>query len=255
MTVSDVAKVACVTLVLWFRFGSMVNLKAARRLALYPSLNLAYNRVKKVANTTVVMLLREMDGHALESRTDAKRNSLNLLTLPYSEIIKLPRYRFFVITRNPFSRVLSAFLQKFQSNSYRQRYRPFDLNPSGFAAFIHWLKEEGLDKDPHWDLQVKSMLLPLAKYDTVIRFEKFETEMLSLLERNELKIAAGRLQGLHPRDVNKRTAADSRLEAFYTPAVARMVAELFERDFRELGYSTNFPGDEEKEPGRGRPGY
>ena len=54
-------------------------------------------------------------------------------------------------------------------------------------AFVGWLKNDGLNKDAHWDLQTKLMLLPLAKYDAVVQFENFAAEMSELL-RNLVRL-------------------------------------------------------------------
>ena len=237
-----IAKTAFAASVLWSRFGiGNINLKASRNVAVYPGLGLVYNRVKKNANTTVVLLLRGMESGVVESRKAAKSNSQNFLELSFAEISDLRNYCFFVVVRNPYSRVLSAFLNKFQGESYKQLHGTFDLTPDGFIAFVEWLKDGGLNKNAHWDLQTKLMFLPLAKYDVVVRFENFEAEMLSLLKSKHLQPPEGRLGGLYPADVNKKTSSDSLLQSFYTPRLADMVADLYAKDFDELGYSRAFP--------------
>lgn len=238
-------KTAVALSILAYRFGIFqVNWKAWKRVAIYPGLGLAYNRIKKNANTTVVMLLREMETGSVESRKAAKDNSPKVRDLSFSQILRVRECCFFVVVRNPYSRVLSAFLNRFFSpdeNSRRQDLG-FELTPSGFAAFVEWLKDGGLDKNAHWDLQTKLMFLPLEKYDFVVRFENFKPEMLALLEGRGLSAPTGRLDGLYPTDTNKKTSSDSRLQEFYTPRLAEIVAELYAKDFDELGYSRVFPG-------------
>lgn len=229
------AKAAFVAPVLWSRFGiNDVNWKAANKVAVYPGLNLAYNRIKKNANTTVAILLREMESGVREGGGAAKDNSFNLRTIPLSAICNVRRFCFFVVVRNPYSRVLSAFLNKFQHHSYRKMYGTFDLTPDGFAAFVVWLRHGGLNKDRHWDLQTKLTFLPIEKYDAVVRLENFDIEMHSLLESNDLRPPEGRLKGRYP-------SANSRLQEFYNPGLVSLVAELYGKDFDELGYSRAFP--------------
>ncbi|MEP9388926.1 sulfotransferase family 2 domain-containing protein [Mesorhizobium sp. KR9-304] len=242
MQPARIAKAALAASVLWGRFGvTHVNHKAWKKIAVYPSLGLAYNRIKKNANTTVVMLLREMESGVGESRALAKRNSRKLLDLSPSEIANLRNTRFFVVTRNPYSRVLSAFLFRFKDEHYRNLHGAFDLTRSGFTNFVSYLSDGGLDRDAHWDLQTKVMFLPLDKYDTVVRFENFKSEMLSLLKSVGLQPPDGRLEGLYPSDVGKQTSSDSRLGEFYTPETIRMVADLYSKDFQDLRYSKDFP--------------
>ena len=241
-TMRKIVRAGLTARVLWSRFGLLhVNLRAAKRVAVYPSLGLAYNRIKKNANTTVVMLLREMETGAIEGRKAAKSNSKNFLELSKVEIAELREACFFIVIRNPYSRVLSAFLDKFRNTDYQVRHGPFDLSPEGFDAFVEWLSDGGLDKDAHWDLQTKLMFLPLAKYDAVVRFENFEEDMGHLLKTRELSPPPDRLGSLNPGDTSKRTSSDSRLQDFYNQQVAAIVADLFAIDFHELGYSRDFP--------------
>lgn len=243
-TAAKLGRNALALFVIAARFGiTDVNWRAWKRVAVYPKLGLAYNRIKKNANTTVVMLLREMETGVVESRKTAKDNSPKIRDLSIPEILGVRKCFFFVVVRNPYSRVLSAFLNRFTDEGSRQRHGRFELNPRGFAAFVEWLKDGGLDKNAHWDLQTKLMLLPLEKYDFVVRFENFKPEMLSLLESNALTPPDGRLDGLYPTDTNKKTSADARLREFYTPRLIGIVADLYARDFDALGYSTAFPGE------------
>ncbi len=90
MDTARFAKSALAATVLLGRFGiTTVNHRAWKKVAFYPGLGLAYNRIKKNANTTVVMLLREMESGAAETRAAAKRNSRKLLDLSASEIVGL----------------------------------------------------------------------------------------------------------------------------------------------------------------------
>jgi hypothetical protein len=224
------------------RFGpSKINHRAWKKIAVYPSLGLAYNRIKKNANTTVVMLLREMELGAVESRAVAKNNSRVFLDLSFSEIMALRKTRFFVVARNPYSRVLSAFIFRFREEQYRKRYGAFDLTRSGFTDFVHYLNDGGLNKDGHWDLQAKLLFMPLEKYDYVVRFEKFKADMLSMFAAENLTPPEGRLEGLYPSDVNKQTSSDTRLSEFYTPETMKIVADLYAEDFQKLKYSKKFP--------------
>lgn len=240
-TVTKLAGNTIAVSVIAARFGIFdVNWRAWKRVAVYPRLGLAYNRIKKNANTTVVMLLREMETGFVETRKVAKDNSPKIRDLSFQEILGVRKSCFFVVVRNPYSRVLSAFLNRFTAASSRQ-HGHFELNPHGFAAFVEWLKDGGLDKNAHWDLQTKLMLLPLEKYDFVVRFENFKPEMLALFASQGLSPPEGRLDGLYPTDTNKKTSADARLQQFYTPHLASIVADLYARDFDALGYSKTFP--------------
>ncbi len=218
-----------------------VNPRAHHRITVYPELGVMYNRVKKNANTTVVGLLRELETGQSGHHRLAKKSSKRINDLTYDEAEGIWDYKLFTVIRNPYSRVLSAFLDKFRSGEFRQRYGTFELTPDGFRDFIAWLEDGGLTKDAHWDLQKKLLILPLDRYDHIVRLETFEQDMASLLHDRGITFDAARLLGSHPTDQKKRTSSDSRLRLFYCPNVARRVAELYREDFAALKYATEFP--------------
>ncbi|MEW9838451.1 sulfotransferase family 2 domain-containing protein [Mesorhizobium marinum] len=182
-----------------------------------------------------------METGSIESRRDAKDNSPTIRDLSFSEILRVRSYRFFVVVRNPYSRVLSAFLNRFQIASCRLRNGNFELTPSGFSKFVYWLKDGGLSRDPHWDLQTNLLFMPLEKFDFVVRFENFKPDMLSFLTNVKISPPEQRLDGLYATDTNKKTSADNRLQEFYTPQLAAIIADIYAMDFETLNYSTVFP--------------
>jgi len=212
------------------------RLPALRRLAYWPKFGLSYNKVKKNANTSVVLLLDHLQHEGEVSRRDAKWRTFGLFDVALSELGRLAQYHYFIVIRDPYSRVLSAFLDKFRHEEFWSSYGDFPLDPDGFDSFLAWLKAGGLNKDPHWDLQIKLMVWPLEKYDTVIRFENFAAEMHALFESRNIQISAELLEDVLPSDHGKKTSAADQLDRFYTPARRQLVAELFRDDFDALGY-------------------
>lgn len=222
------------------KFGlAGLNLRAIDRVAYYPKLGIAFNRIKKNANTSVVFLLRELESGALsETRSEAKKRSKSVLNVTVAEAAGISRLDFLVVVRNPYSRVLSAFLDKFRFDHYRQRFGAFELTPSGFGTFLNWLDAGGLGKNGHWDLQTKLMLLPAERYDRVIRFENLKQEMTEFLRAKHIDATDEILTGLHPADLNKKTGADGQMAQYYSPARRDLVAKLYRKDFESLGYDT-----------------
>lgn len=208
-----------------------LNPAAMRCVAVYPRLRIAYNRIKKNANSTTVVLLRELEAGRVEHERDAKLHSLHLEKMPVSLAGRARQWTFFTIVRNPYTRVLSAFFNKFEKEAYRQRYGGFELSAAGFSRFVHWLRDGALTEDPHWDLQVKLLFMPLNAFDTVIRFEDYAEQLNRFLDSQG--VVGSRVPQARPR-------GDARLAACYTPDVARIVAGLYERDFEALGYPRRF---------------
>lgn len=227
--------------ILSLRFGSSINWKARQRLAVYPDLGIVYNRIRKNANTTTVLLLREMETGEVETTPNGPKNAPRIDTLSISQTIALRSYLFFVIVRNPYPRVLSAFLNQMRRTEYQQKYGRFPLTPGGFQTFVDWLADGGLEQNQHWGFQTEQMFLPTDKFSEVIRFETLKPDMEAMLTKKGLRVPEGRLDGLYPSDVNKKTSSDARLSEFYAPSTITKVLKLYEADFAALNYPRDFP--------------
>ena len=222
-------------------YGS-IRWRAAQNVVVFPDLGLAYNRIKKNANTSVLLLLRQLSMGVISERKHAKRHTKTILDLSLHELKTLDAIQVFVVVRNPYSRVLSAFLDRFRRESDRKRYKPFDLTPEGFGQFLVWLENGGLSRNGHWNLQCKRMIFPkLDTYDTVIRFESLRDDIIAMLEKRKIDVPADCLQELYPTDRGKRTAADSKLQMYYNEERINLVARLYAEDFDCLGYTKTFP--------------
>lgn len=231
------------------RFGpGVVRRGAVRRVVVFPSLGLAFNRIKKNANTSTVILLRQIETGDVEERNAAKWNARWYFDLSPAERAGIGALHHFVIIRDPYARVLSAFLDKFRDPAYRRRHGDFTLTPDGFAQFVDWLERGGIRRDAHWDLQVKLMMLPLDRYDTVLKFEDFPACLRDFLAARGLSLPPDALAELYLSDRTKRTGAGDKLARFYTPEVAAKVARLYAADFAALGYPVQ-PGPAAAGPG------
>lgn len=223
------------------RYGpGVVNRRALRHLAFFPELGLAFNRVKKNANSALILLLHEMETGRGTIASEAKDLTPNPFELPRAQLDRLDRYAVFTTVRDPYSRVLSAFLDKFRQEAYRRRHGTFDLTPEGFDRFLRWLENGGLNRDAHWNLQSRLLALPLDRYDAVLRFETLRDDARAFLSKRGLAVPGDALVGEHRGDTGKQTGADSRMADFYTPDRAARVARLFAADFAALGYDPDF---------------
>lgn len=214
-----------------------MNISALRHVAVYPRLGIAYNRIKKNANSTTVILLHELECGRVEHEQLAKRHSLHLGKLPLTRASIVRNLRFVVIVRNPFSRLLSAFLNKFSKPQYIARFGAFDLTPAGFSSFVDWLAHVGLETDPHWDHQTKLMLMPLGCYDQVIRFERYRDELRNWLATCGIDVTRVSRASSFRACRTAMSRADSCLHDFYSPAVCQRVVQLYRHDFEALGYA------------------
>lgn len=219
------------------RFGAgTANPAALRHVAVYRELGIAFNRIKKNANSTSVVLLHQLETGITANEREAKLASLHLEKMPWTCWPELGEWSFVVVVRDPHSRVLSAFMNKFAKSKYVDAFGAYEISPAGFAKFVRWLADGGIESDPHWDLQRKLMLLPLEKYDEVIRFETYGAQMRDLLQRRGVAPSSTIDALIGHADGRPLRAADEKQASFYTPELRALVRELYRADFEALGY-------------------
>jgi hypothetical protein len=212
-----------------------INKDAIRRVCYIDKYGVIYNRVQKNANSNTMVLWN----YILTSRMDSvitSRSRIPHLADLGPNIAKIADAKSLLITRDPYSRVLSAFLDKFRNPAIYERWGRFQLEPAGFKRFLAWLEDGGLDKNDHWNLQVKQMLFPLANYTNVIPFERYGVGMLEFLK--EIGVPSEKLSfpGLATRGTHHATDADQKQATFYDADARQRVRRMFEADFAALGY-------------------
>lgn len=212
-----------------------VNSAALRRLAIFPELGVIYNRVKKNANSTTVVALSALENGVLSDSRSAKKNTVRWHQLK-TQCMDLNQFKRLLIIRDPYSRTLSAFREKFRQDIYKQRWREFELSPRGYLDFLLWLKDGGLDADAHWDLQSKSIAFPLESYSHVLRFENLEDTLFDFLSQCRTTISEEIFLESKKRGTRHATGSSDAVEEFYGKASLQLVNELFQKDFSFLGY-------------------
>jgi len=223
-------------------FGDDFKWHAANQCTVSDAGRFIYNRIPKNANSSLVTLMHAIENGYFRSVIKSRRNIDHLNTIAVGSVHRLTDYRRMVVVRNPYSRLLSAFLEKMSYDRNRGRYGKFELSPDGFDDFIGWLERGGLEKNQHWDLQTRKMILPLGQYTDVIRFEALHEQLgefivsvglgakSALLENMSEASSAGRRHG---------TGASGKIDRFYTQPRAARVYDLYRSDFEALGYGSD----------------
>lgn len=215
-----------------------INAEALGQLAIFPSLRLCYNRLKKNANSTAMIALQSLEIGEFSSvkSAGAKRSALSLGKSTPSIPNDIREYDWLLIVRDPYSRTLSAFLQKFQMPAFREKYGNFDLTREGFADFLLWLKNGGLERNYHWNLQCKHMIFPISNYTKVIRFENFNDEFFRFINAINPAVSSDVWKSLSERGSWHATKSVEKLEHYYSKDSRKIVSELFRQDFLALDY-------------------
>jgi hypothetical protein len=144
--------------------------------------------------------------------------------------------------RNPYTRALSAYLDKVANgdiSSYRELH---GHRPESFEAFLEVLtRTDPTVLDSHFCPQHVNLGLPNVEYDAI-----FYLENVGSLQRSLRRMFGDfELETFAPHS----RSAQQKLQAFYTPRAIDLVQRLYADDFTYLGYSrdltraTDAPGE------------
>lgn len=221
------------------------NLNSSDGVAVFPKLGLAFNRIRKSANTSVTAFLTELErGVQIESAHDAKVESIRPYALSWADARRFPQFYSLVVVREPYARVLSAWLNKMEGDAPRG-FRHFPghglTGPEGFEAFLAFLDQGGLHSKRHWTPQVDLMFQPAERFSRVARLERLADDMAGCLADIGLDpVLAQSLAQPHRLEVGtkKITGAANRLDGYYSAKGRAIVARLYRADFDTFGYPT-----------------
>jgi hypothetical protein len=156
--------------------------------------------------------------------------------------LKRQGYRFFSFVRNPYTRLLSCYLDKFckerVTDTPQSRRMPGGKAPADFRSFIKAITEqEDWKMDPHWRPQTTNLHFPHFPYTFIGRFESYMTDFLALFER--LGIDSANIPTL--RHLNKTNKSSTNLRDFYDKSIQDLVYERYQSDFVHFAYPYELP--------------
>jgi hypothetical protein len=151
-------------------------------------------------------------------------------------------YRFVTFVRNPYQRLLSCYLSKFNSNATTDnpyaRRMPNGAAPANFIEFIEAaINQTDYDMDPHWRSQTINIHYSRIKYTHIGRFENYSIDY----EATFRKIGIPDTDIPQLRHLNKTEAGRSRLSEFYDEKSQNAVYARYRDDFLNFGYPYELP--------------
>jgi len=208
-----------------------------------------YFRIPKCANTTIIKTLVQHDPGlkaSIDRSAKPKRASRGLYrALAWSPESLARRYFCFTFVRNPYARVLSAYLDKIAAagpGNYAYVTAALgktDISQVTFPDFIAFLEEGGLFSNVHWAPQTS--ILPIdTKYIAFVgKVENLQSDLPRLINR---------IPGLLPFNAvftheQGRRNSDAQISEYYDAELAARVYRLYREDFNSLGYSEKFLAD------------
>lgn len=212
-----------------------------------------YVETPKVACSTIKLSLQRLE---LEDTEFIRNNFEDLHDRSYSPLLSLKQipnfdkllenkdlFRFCFV-RDPYTRLLSAYLDKVKPSSSKQKSKILlelgisDKDSStdiSFEKFISVLeKQEALAMDNHWRHQYYCTYQDTIRYDFIGSFESYDNDFTYVLERlNASKY--------YKRESRHQTSSNDALKKYYNESLFERVYNLFKLDFDTFDYSSSPP--------------
>lgn len=190
------------------------------------------NRIPKAANSTIVENLAILSfGHDVPSR-EAKKRFRTPSQLSKQEVEQLDDVFRFAVVRNPYTRTLSAYLDKIERRAKRKN------RESSFKGFLQDLAQQSLYDNAHWAPQSSLLLLPPDRFDFFGKVENLEHDLAFIKDR----VSGGGMNASPSKHFKANaTGAGTKLTQHYDDECKEIVCSLFRKDFELFGYSTEFP--------------
>ena len=152
----------------------------------------------------------------------------------------------FTFVRNPFTRILSAYLDKFVHNTWERNIRISDLGYDSsynftFTHFLNYVNDQQKNLlDIHWIPQCYLLPENLDLLNFIGRFENF-TEEWQLVFKNICDRSNLIDSNTSSLDVVWHTTnANQLLHSYYTEECIQIVQSVYEEDFKLFNYSNEF---------------
>jgi hypothetical protein len=211
------------------------------RIALNLEKRYCYVRVPKAANTAVTStLFYHQFGRVPGADLEGKRVLIRPSSIPTFRRSSLDGFFCFTFVRNPYDRLLSAYLSKLVlaagRSPYRELRRWIEKRHGGgelsFDAFCEYLAAEGPYGNPHWYPQC----------DFIDALGERELDFIGRVEsiREDIARVALRIFGRTDQSTYREgtpTKASSKLGEHYCDRTRAIVRALYREDFVRLGYA------------------
>ncbi len=145
--------------------------------------------------------------------------------------------------RNPYTRVLSAYLDKIAAaESGRYAYvaaslGKTDISEVSFPDFVGFLERGGLFSNVHWAPQTSILPIDTRLLSFIGKVENLEVDLARLINRIPGMLA---FNAVFTHEQGRRNS-DALLSEYYDDDLVSRVLELYRDDFRSLGYSEQLP--------------
>lgn len=219
-----------------------------------------YFEVPKVACSTTKLALQKLEAKTAGLSAPSEEMSIihnkkqSLLLSPsdigldrFCEMLNDSSVFKFSFVRNPYTRVLSAFLSKinWKKSAYREKITQI-LNASpnsdiSFKQFVNFISEQSVfEMDPHWRPQVNQLFFNLVTYDFIGFFENFEEELqkalsyIALNKNNQNNLSKQKNKIIEFK--GRKTNATKKIKEYYDFETKSLIYNTYKDDFVDFEY-------------------
>lgn len=200
----------------------------------------------KVASTGALRALQlaEVDGDQsrvpefVHERAASPLQAFSNTSRSAEEILGSPHFFRFTYVRNPFTRVLSAYIDKIETEApERERLLPLlgfvPGKPPSFIEFLRAVQAQRDDwRDIHWTTQSRLIQANNIGYSFIGRFESFSTTFPLLLDHLGIDRAH---HDTSARPVHA-TSANARVLEYIGPEEREVIISIYHADFVGFAY-------------------
>lgn len=203
-----------------------------------------YYSTPKVACTTIITTLQILEGsekkdiNNVHNKSKSNLFGLNDSGLSYDEVFHDTKLYKFCFVRNPYTRVLSAYLDKIverRDPNWITIYQNLGFKPWKNYSFLEFLIASDRLKshyvDMHWRPLSYILRTDKIAYDYIGKFENFDSDFRTIL--NNLGVPEA---PIHTMDLHA-TKANSSFDKYYSSKELDMVNFIYKDDFEQFDYA------------------
>jgi len=211
-----------------YKFCSPVSISSAdSRGCVDFELGIFCNRIPKAANSSVMTSLAALKCQQVVSSKEAKKLFMRPSHIKRAQMHHFDELFKFTIVRNPFTRTLSAYLDKVERRAARSQ------RESSFKDFLYALEGGKLYKNAHWAPQTALFLIPFEQFDFVGHVETFDQDLMTVLTKVNQQAGTAAVNSI----LHNSTGAREKIGRYYDAESTSLVQRLYHEDFKTLGYS------------------